>query len=249
MLASHFAIKEQALLNPGLNTSQEGVIFKQAREDQREYPNNLIDFLVPSTAKMSENVDRLLQKGREDETTSSAFNDLSTPPPAVDVCPHDVLYISDLVSFSSRFCGSNSRLNKTLVFGSPVEMIEVIMELITTTDRGRGFAMLFSYQNDTVVTALGMNSIIGEESVILLAVIAAMISFALVLMLVLCLSYRQKICPKRAQEPDLVTQHPVSNHFIYFQTPFYTSLSHIKVLMMFMIANETGNNSKPLDLL
>lgn len=67
----------------------------------------------------------------------------------VDACPHDVLYISDLLTFSSRFCGSNRPSSSQLVFGSSQEMVEVIMELITTTHWGRGFALLFYYHNQT----------------------------------------------------------------------------------------------------
>ncbi|TKS77947.1 hypothetical protein D9C73_013228 [Collichthys lucidus] len=66
-----------------------------------------------------------------------------------DACPHDVLYISDLITFSSRFCGSNRPPSSQLVFGSSQEMVEVIMELITTTHWGRGFALLFHYHNLT----------------------------------------------------------------------------------------------------
>lgn len=67
----------------------------------------------------------------------------------LDACPHDVLYISDLITFSSRFCGSNRPPSSQLVFGSSQELVEVIMELITTTHWGRGFALLFHYHNLT----------------------------------------------------------------------------------------------------
>ncbi|KAG8011706.1 hypothetical protein GBF38_003996 [Nibea albiflora] len=91
------------------------------------------------------------------EVTTLALSH-STDTPAVspetqhsvfDACPHDVLYISDLITFSSRFCGSNRPPSSQLVFGSSQEMVEVIMELITTTHWGRGFALLFHYHNLT----------------------------------------------------------------------------------------------------
>ncbi|XP_055511499.1 uncharacterized protein si:dkey-112e17.1 [Leucoraja erinacea] len=63
--------------------------------------------------------------------------------PTVELCPDDVLYISDLVTFSVRFCGANSPVNETLSFGSPLEMVEVVVELITSTGRGRGFLLLY----------------------------------------------------------------------------------------------------------
>ncbi|XP_056388829.1 uncharacterized protein LOC130283407 [Hyla sarda] len=127
------------------------------------------------------------------------------PPPVPEMCPIDVLYITDLVTYSSRFCGSISPINKILTFGSPVEMTEVILELITATNRGRGFAILLSYHNQSLVTTMGVQERRGREGVVLLAVIAATISFALVLLLVLCLSYRQKICHKREHSDNQIT--------------------------------------------
>ncbi|MEE6504373.1 hypothetical protein FKM82_005166 [Ascaphus truei] len=203
--------KEQSLLNQGANTSQKGAVVLVAKsfDGVRGEPNKPLDFLAPFTARVTEHIDAYWQQESKIATLSSialGIDPSTTQPPALDVCPHDVLYISDLVTFSSRFCGANSPMNKSLVFGSPVEMIEVIMELITTTDRGRGFAMLFAYQNHTRVTAMGVQGRQSGESVTLLAVTTATISFALVLLLVLCLSYRQKMCPKRDQEPSQVTQ-------------------------------------------
>ncbi|XP_075118582.1 uncharacterized protein LOC142193485 [Leptodactylus fuscus] len=128
---------------------------------------------------------------------SIGADSFTTPPPLPEMCPLDVLYITDLLTYSVRFCGSISPINKSLTFGSPVEMIEVILELITTTNRGRGFAILFSYHNQSLVTTMGVQEKRGREGVVLLAVIAATITFALVLLLVLCLTYRQKICHKR----------------------------------------------------
>ncbi|KAM6247153.1 uncharacterized protein LJ264_010740 [Porphyrio hochstetteri] len=122
----------------------------------------------------------------------------SSPQSAVDVCPHDVLYVSDLITFSSRFCGPNSPLNKTMVFGSSLEMVEVIMELITTTDRGRGFAMLFEYKNITEPNTADAMKQERKESMVMLAVIAGIVFFALALLSALCIACRQRTCPKRS---------------------------------------------------
>ncbi|XP_068013441.1 uncharacterized protein [Melanerpes formicivorus] len=124
--------------------------------------------------------------------------EISSPQPAVDICPHDVLYVSDLITFSSRFCGPNSPLNKTMVFGSSLEMVEVIMELITTTDRGRGFAMLFEYKN---ITEPGTVDALRQErkaNLMMLAIITGIIFFGFVLLSALCIACRQRTCPKRS---------------------------------------------------
>nr|XP_009491214.1 PREDICTED: uncharacterized protein LOC104038535 [Pelecanus crispus] len=122
----------------------------------------------------------------------------SSPQSAVDVCPHDVLYVSDLITFSSRFCGPNSPLNKTMVFGSSLEMVEVIMELITTTDRGRGFAMLFEYKNITDPNTVDAVRQARKENVMMLAIITGIVVFALALLSALCMACRQRTCPKRS---------------------------------------------------
>ncbi|XP_061459300.1 uncharacterized protein LOC133373493 isoform X3 [Rhineura floridana] len=121
----------------------------------------------------------------------------SVPQSSADICPHDVLYVSDLIAFSSRFCGTNSPLNKNMTFGSSLKMVEVIVELITTTDRGRGFAMLFEYKNDTELIAMS-DSKEGTENIIMLVIIAGIIFFALVLLSSLCIACRKKLCPKRS---------------------------------------------------
>ncbi|XP_022048508.1 uncharacterized protein si:dkey-112e17.1 [Acanthochromis polyacanthus] len=117
----------------------------------------------------------------------------------LDACPHDVLYISDLITFSSRFCGSNRPPSSQLVFGSSQEMVEVIMELITTTHWGRGFALLFHYHNLTkpggdrramAPTASKVDS--------LLAAVSGAAFFALILTSAFCIIFRPKLCPKRA---------------------------------------------------
>ncbi|XP_066418275.1 uncharacterized protein [Molothrus aeneus] len=122
----------------------------------------------------------------------------SSPQSAGDVCPHDVLYVSDLITFSSRFCGPNSPVNKTMVFGSSLEMVEVIMELITTTDRGRGFAMLFEYRNISDPGPVGAVRQDRKENMMLLAIVTGIVVFALALLSALCIACRQRTCPKRS---------------------------------------------------
>ncbi|KAL8180266.1 UNVERIFIED_CONTAM: hypothetical protein K2H54_018181 [Gekko kuhli] len=111
----------------------------------------------------------------------------STQQSSADVCPHDVLYVTDLITFSSRFCGTNSPLNKDMAFGSSLKMVEVIVELITTTDRGRGFAMLFEYKNDTESIAMN-DSMEGRENIMMLVIITGILFFALVLLSTLCIA-------------------------------------------------------------
>nr|XP_033813363.1 uncharacterized protein LOC117366224 [Geotrypetes seraphini] len=135
-----------------------------------------------------------ISEGVMDSATAFLQDSSSSLPLPIDICPHDVLYISDLITFSSRFCGTNSPLNKTMVFGSSVGLVEVIMELITTTDRGRGFAMLFEYKNDTGVTPMDLQR--HGENMIILAIITGTIFFALILT-TLYMVYRHKIWSKR----------------------------------------------------
>ncbi|XP_060641674.2 uncharacterized protein [Anolis sagrei] len=134
----------------------------------------------------------------EDISTMTLSTDMSSNPVAsMEICPHDVLYVSDLFAFSSRFCGTNSPQNKNMTFGSSLKMVEVIVELITTTDRGRGFAMLFEYKNDTELVAMS-DSNEGKENVMMLVIITGILFFALVLLSSLCIACRQKLCPKRS---------------------------------------------------
>lgn len=109
----------------------------------------------------------------------------------LDACPHDVLYISDLITFSSRFCGSNRPPSSQLVFGSSQEMVEVIMELITTTHWGRGFALLFHYHN---LTELGGSRHVPAPTAgkvdSLLAAVSGAAFFAMVLTSALCIIFR-----------------------------------------------------------
>ncbi|XP_051958828.1 uncharacterized protein LOC127626804 isoform X2 [Xyrauchen texanus] len=129
-----------------------------------------------------------------DETMSP-----DTQQPLIDACPYDVLYISDLITFSSRFCGSRRPSSSQLVFGSDNEMMEVIMEFITTTHLGRGFALLFHYQNKTHVATIGhQRSVLtsdGSTGALLCAVSGAVV-FSLALAGTLCVIFRPKLCAK-----------------------------------------------------
>ncbi|CAB1322132.1 unnamed protein product [Coregonus sp. 'balchen'] len=120
----------------------------------------------------------------------------------VDACPHDVLYISDLLTFSSRFCGSNRPSSSQLVFGSSQEMVEVIMELITTTHWGRGFALLFHYHNRTEQDGDDPQHTYAPAGASkmdsLLAAMSGAAFFAMVLTSALCIIFRPKLCPKTA---------------------------------------------------
>lgn len=110
-----------------------------------------------------------------------------------DVCPDDVLYITDLITFSSRFCGSKRPSDDRLVFGSDVEMVEVIMELITNTHWGRGFALIFRYHNRTAEAAVGgQRSLAPSVGAVeaLLAAVSLVSLLALSLMIVLCVTLR-----------------------------------------------------------
>ncbi|KAL0979225.1 hypothetical protein UPYG_G00182360 [Umbra pygmaea] len=125
-----------------------------------------------------------------------------TQPSVIDACPHDVLYISDLLTFSSRFCGSNRPSDSQLVFGSSQEMVEVIMELITTTHLGRGFALLFHYHNQTELAEdqprhAYTPDAAGKVDSLLVAMSGAAF-FAMVLTGALCIVFRPKLCPKRS---------------------------------------------------
>ncbi|XP_010017864.1 PREDICTED: uncharacterized protein LOC104409639 [Nestor notabilis] len=131
-------------------------------------------------------------------TTALPVEISSSPQSAVDICPHDVLYVSDLITFSSRFCGPNSPLNKTMVFGSSLEMVEVIMELITTTDRGRGFAMLFEYKNITEPNTVDAVRQGRKENMMMLAIVTGIVFFTLALLSAFCVTCRQRTCPKRS---------------------------------------------------
>ncbi|KAM8960729.1 uncharacterized protein RCH25_036491 [Pelodytes ibericus] len=209
LIAFQGVTEEKNVLNNEAGILQKDTVTTVLVSEDRKDSNKPAHLLDPFTASMQEHFEGYWQQLNEDGTASPLMVDIATDPSTspsslFDVCPYDVLYISDLTTFSTRFCGSNSPLNNMLVFGSPVEMTEVIMELITTTNRGRGFAVLFSYQNQTSVTAMGVVERQSKEDVMLLAVTSATISFALVLLLVLCLSYRQKMCPKR-DHPEQVT--------------------------------------------
>ncbi|XP_078524033.1 uncharacterized protein LOC144792734 isoform X3 [Lissotriton helveticus] len=136
--------------------------------------------------------------------TPSVTDTSDTFPPPAEACPQDVLYISDLVTFSSRFCGSNSPQNKSLVFGSPSEMMEVIMELITTTTGGRGFLMLFDYRNISVVTAMNVQEQRDRDHLMVLAILAGVATLVILLLSATCLVYRRRLFPKRTSSSTVL---------------------------------------------
>lgn len=133
-----------------------------------------------------------------EETTPASPHPTDTPAVSpetqqsvLDACPHDVLYISDLITFSSRFCGSNRPPSSQLVFGSSQEMVEVIMELITTTHWGRGFALLFHYHNLTEPGGDRRASTPKASKVdSLLAAVSGAGFFAMILTSALCIIFR-----------------------------------------------------------
>ncbi|XP_055556710.1 uncharacterized protein LOC102045715 [Falco cherrug] len=157
----------------------------------------------------------------------------SSPQSAVDVCPHDVLYVSDLITFSSRFCGPNSPLNKTMVFGSSLEMVEVIMELITTTDRGRGFAMLFEYKNISEPNTVDAVRQERKENVTMLAVVTGIVFLALALLSALCIACRQRTCPKRSSSNACSDQ----------ENRIQNSAADINELQLVVPSRENENNN------
>ncbi|KAB5528775.1 hypothetical protein PHYPO_G00144050 [Pangasianodon hypophthalmus] len=134
-----------------------------------------------------------------------------------DACPNDVLYITDLITFSSRFCGSKRPSDGQLVFGADAEMVEVIMELITNTHWGRGFALLFRYHNrsnDAAVEVGGQRSSAPSVGAVeaLLAAVSLAALFATSLMIVLCVTLRPKLCAKESTVTSSTTSEvPVQN--------------------------------------
>ncbi|KAG5840443.1 hypothetical protein ANANG_G00188880 [Anguilla anguilla] len=100
-----------------------------------------------------------------------------TQQPLADACPHDVLYISDLVTFSSRFCGSNKPTGLQLAFGSQAEMVENRTEL--------------GDQRLLAPPAAGKTDA-------LLAAVCGAAFFAVALTGALCVIFRPKLCVKKA---------------------------------------------------
>ncbi|MCJ8747155.1 hypothetical protein PDJAM_G00150190 [Pangasius djambal] len=151
-------------------------------------------------------------------TPTTVVEDESEPLQLVtDACPNDVLYITDLITFSSRFCGSRRPSAGQLVFGSDAEMVEVIMELITNTHWGRGFALLFRYHNrtnDAAVEVGGQRSSAPSVGAVeaLLAAVSFAALFATSLMIVLCVTLRPKLCAKESTVTSSTTSEvPVQN--------------------------------------
>ncbi|XP_069071365.1 uncharacterized protein [Pleurodeles waltl] len=200
----------QSLLHSKLQAMFEAKHPSWIEEYDREYGSKD----VGGGSKFSEDPSRQQNQAEEDDgkffQVHSDVSDSGTPsstpwvtdtsdtmPPPAEACPHDVLYISDLVTFSSRFCGANSPQNRSLVFGSPSVMMEVIMELITTTTGGRGFLVLFDYQNISGVTAMNIQEQRDREHLVVLAILAGVATLVILLLSVTCLVYRRRLCPKR----------------------------------------------------
>lgn len=163
--------------------------------------------VIPDTLPSSKNKPANIPSTTVQTTTSSSTTFVTetpsitpeTPQSVLDACPHDVLYISDLITFSSRFCGSNRPPSSQLVFGSHQEMVEVIMELITTTHWGRGFALLFHYHNLTEPGGARRDVAFAASKVdSLLAAVSGAAFLAMILTSALCIIFRPKLCPKRA---------------------------------------------------
>ncbi|XP_048411713.1 uncharacterized protein si:dkey-112e17.1 isoform X1 [Stegostoma tigrinum] len=147
-----------------------------------------------------------VQKGEKrlaiDQRQEQQVNDLTeftvtpvtkvTPLIPPEICPNDVLYISDLITFSARFCGANSPINKTLMFGSSLEMVEVVVELITTTDRGRGFLLLYQFKTGTDPDLRTLVKHGEQDNLIHFLVIASIAILSAVLLVALCHTWRKK---------------------------------------------------------
>eukprot|EP00061_Rhincodon_typus_P008078 g30372.t1 len=141
-----------------------------------------------------------VQKGEKrleiDQRQEQQINDLTevtvtpvtkvTPFIPPEVCPNDVLYISDLITFSARFCGANSPINKTLMFGSSLEMVEVVVELITTTDQGRGFLLLYQFKTGTDPDLRTLIKHGDKDNLIHFLVITGIAILSAVLLIALC---------------------------------------------------------------
>ncbi|GCB62269.1 hypothetical protein scyTo_0014471 [Scyliorhinus torazame] len=115
-----------------------------------------------------------------------------TPYASPEVCPNDVLYISDLITFSARFCGPNTPVNKTLMFGSSLEMVEVVVELITTTDRGRGFLLLYQFKAGQDADFRSLIKHWDQDNLLHFLVIAGIALLSVVLLTALCCTWRKR---------------------------------------------------------
>nr|XP_019949469.1 PREDICTED: uncharacterized protein LOC109633806 [Paralichthys olivaceus] len=178
-----------SLLLPGAVPSRDKIVNSASLSHLRGDPNTSSN---PSTVVEETTL-------ASPHTTDTPAVSPETQQSVLDACPHDVLYISDLITFSSRFCGSNRPPSSQLVFGSNQEMVEVIMELITTTHWGRGFALLFHYHNLTEPGGdLRASAPTASKVDSLLAAVSGAAFFALILTSALCIIFRPKLCPKRA---------------------------------------------------
>ncbi|XP_051888508.1 uncharacterized protein si:dkey-112e17.1 [Pristis pectinata] len=159
--------------------------------DYRDIPSNP----QPNTEQQGgERLEMDQLKLPEGEDSAGAKVLASVPP---EVCPDDVLYISDLITFSVRFCGANSPVNKTLTFGSPLEMVEVVVELITTTDQGRGFLLLYHFEGGLDVDLRNPLKLRGHDNLIHFLVIGGIALLLAVLLTAVCRTWRRRTHYKR----------------------------------------------------
>lgn len=185
-------------LSKGLSSKKQPVLKAQAADGVSDGPSAPLlsdrakekaqNSIFPSS--LEDTADRVLSQATT--TTKEESESLQQVP---DACPDDVLYITDLITFSSRFCGSQGPSEDRLVFSSDEEMVEVIMELITNTPWGRGFALIFRYHNLTTDAAMevgGQKSSAPSVGAVeaLLAAISLAALFAMSLMIVLCVTLR-----------------------------------------------------------
>lgn len=190
--------KDLAVTQPSKFPIQEGTNDTLTGQGRKQEKKDLVDKIFFAHYPAKENAEGPQKRlGKvifgEDDAISTMIlpvNISSTPSFSADVCPDDVLYVSDLIAFSSRFCGTKSPLNQNMTFGSSLKMVEVIVELITTTDRGRGFAMLFEYKNGTTEMMPTNDIKDGEENTMMLVVITGILFFAMVLLSSLCIACR-----------------------------------------------------------
>ncbi|XP_062874349.1 uncharacterized protein LOC134335687 [Trichomycterus rosablanca] len=187
---------------------------KERRFTQRTEEKQVVVQKDSGTMEPPENSVFISSSG--DETTDLIPSTTSPEDHPENVCPDDVLYITDLIRFSLRFCGSERPSGGQLVFGSDVAMVEVVMELITSTHWGRGFALVFYYQNRTQeVAELGGRRSSGRsdgEVAALLAAVSIAALFGVAFVVVLCVILRSKMCTKGLNTASSVTSEvPVQN--------------------------------------
>ncbi|XP_026882427.2 uncharacterized protein si:dkey-112e17.1 [Electrophorus electricus] len=168
----------------------------------------------------------------------------------LDACPHDVLYISDLATFSSRFCGSTRPASGPLEFGSDAQMVEVILELITTTHWGRGFALLFYYRNWTQAAA---QRTLAPSDGTVGALLAAMFGAALFTMVMGCtlhIIFRPKLCAKGSNSTSSINSEVLDRWQVREQSALDAEGSELQLVAPSYPGQQvpTPENDRHLDL-